>query len=49
MEWRFSDEESKTGKERTIYVTDPEILKIVREQMRRNPQGPIFRNARGDA
>jgi hypothetical protein len=52
MEWRFSEEESKTGKLRTIRIpkTDPaarEVIRIVKEQTEKFPTGPIFRNDRG--
>ena len=46
MIWRFSPDEAKTGKLRTIYVA-PEIAEIVRPLVRRYPQGPLFRNSRG--
>ncbi|MCH7728442.1 MAG: hypothetical protein IH991_18480 [Planctomycetes bacterium] len=50
MEWVFKKDEEKTrGKTRIIRITDPKILEIVREQMKRNPKGPIFRNAAGTA
>jgi integrase len=44
MEWTFRPDESKTGTLRIIYITDPEIIKIVRQQIKRFPTGPIFRN-----
>jgi integrase len=47
MEWRFSPQESKTGKLRIIRVSDPEMIGIVREQIRKYPSGPIFRNTVG--
>lgn len=47
MEWRFGPEESKTGKERIIRITDTAIIEIVRRQIQRYPEGPIFRNTRG--
>jgi hypothetical protein len=43
MEWVFQPEESKTGKLRVIRIADPEILGIVRQQMKRCRSGPIFR------
>jgi integrase len=46
MVWRFSPEESKTKKLRTVYVA-PEIAEIVREQMRKYPEGVLFRTMRG--
>ncbi|BBO35526.1 tyrosine-type recombinase/integrase [Lacipirellula parvula] len=48
MTWTFKPEESKTKSLRVIRITDPETLKIVREQMRKHPTGPIFRCESGD-
>jgi integrase len=48
MEWTFPEEESKTKRERVIYVMDPEILQIVRQHIKKHPRGPIFRNQRGE-
>lgn len=45
MEWVFLPEESKTGKLRTIRVTDARILGLVREQVNRHRSGPLFRNS----
>ncbi|MBX3427598.1 MAG: hypothetical protein KF688_18100 [Pirellulales bacterium] len=47
MEWVFKSDESKTRNLRTIRITDPEIIKIVRKQAQRHRSGPIFRNAEG--
>jgi len=47
MLWRFSPEESKNHKPRTIYVA-PEIAEIVRPLMKRYPTGPLFRNRWGN-
>jgi integrase len=47
MEWRFGPEESKTHKLRIIRITDPAIMEIVRRQVERFPEGPVFRNTRG--
>ncbi len=48
MEWVFKKNEEKTRrKTRTIRITDPEIMEIVRQQMKQNPDGPVFRNAMG--
>ena len=44
MVWRFTEEEAKTGKVRTIYVPS-EIAEIVRPLMARFPTGPLFRNS----
>ena len=53
MEWVFQVHENKTGKQtrrpRIIRITDSETIKIVREQIAKYPQGPIFRNTRGTA
>ena len=46
MLWRFSSDESKTHKPRTIYVA-PEIAELVRPLMKRYPHGPLFRNQHG--
>ncbi|HEX4143055.1 MAG TPA: hypothetical protein VHY91_05855 [Pirellulales bacterium] len=45
----FQPNETKTGRLRTIYVTDPEILEIIRGQVAANPRGAIFRTPRGAA
>lgn len=49
MEWYFKPEESKTGRQtnrpRIIRVTDPEIIKLVREGCK---EGRIFRNETGE-
>jgi integrase len=47
MEWIFQPHESKTKTLRIIRITDPEILKIVRQQMKLHPTGPIFRAFQG--
>ncbi len=47
MEWKFSAKESKTGKRRIIRITEPEIIEIVRTQMKKHRTGPIFRNTKG--
>ena len=47
MLWRFSSDESKTHKPRTIYVA-PEIAALVRPLMTRYAHGPLFRNQRGE-
>jgi integrase len=47
MEWRFNADESKTRNLRIIRITDPEILKTVRQQIEQFPTGPIFRNTIG--
>ena len=46
MLWRFSADESKTHKPRTIYVA-PEIAELVRPLMKRYQHGPLFRNQHG--
>jgi integrase len=46
MVWKFSPEEAKTHKPRTIFVAN-EIAEIVRPLMKKYPSGPLFRNARG--
>ena len=47
MEWVFQPQESKTKRLRTIRITDPEVLKVVREQMKWHRSGPIFRSSNG--
>lgn len=47
MEWVFKPEESKTKALRTIRITDPEIIAIVRQQIELHPIGPIFRALNG--
>jgi integrase len=46
MLWRFSPDESKNHKPRTIYVAH-DIAEIVRPLLNRYPTGPLFRNRRG--
>jgi len=47
MEWIFQPAESKTNKLRTIRIADAGIIAIVRDHIRQNPKGPIFRNTDG--
>ena len=42
--WRFSSDESKTRRLRTVYVPG-EIAGVVRDLMEQNPLGPLFKNA----
>lgn len=46
MEWIWPDGTKVKGKRRVIRITDPEIIEIVRKQVKRYSEGPIFRNAR---
>lgn len=48
MEWVFEADESKTKNLRIVFITDPEIVAIVRKQMILFPEGPIFRNTKDD-
>jgi integrase len=48
MEWIFSPHESKTKKLRTIRITDPEIIDVVRMQMKRFTDSLLFRAAMGE-
>ncbi|REK17961.1 MAG: hypothetical protein DWQ37_05415 [Planctomycetota bacterium] len=43
MTWTFQPHECKTRILRTIFISDPEIIEIVRQQMRLHPTGRIFR------
>jgi Phage integrase family len=45
MEWKFKAHEVKTRRDRTIRITDPEIMDSVRERMKRFRSGPLFRNS----
>jgi integrase len=52
MEWRFNEEESKTGRLRIIRIPNSEpvareVIEIVKAQMKQYPVGPIFRNTQG--
>ena len=48
MEWRFSAKESKTRKLRIVRVTDPQIISLVAGQIKMYPEGPLFRNTKGE-
>jgi integrase len=47
MELTFKADESKTKVLRIIRITDPEILRIVRKQLKKYKSGPLFRNTVG--
>jgi len=47
MEWVFQPQESKTKRLRTIRITDPGIIALVRERVERHPKGALFRTCRG--
>lgn len=47
LEFRFDETESKTHKERIIFVCDPEIISLIKGLMVEHPTGAIFRNASG--
>jgi hypothetical protein len=49
MEWVFRPEESKTKILRIIRITDPELLAIIREQIKLHPTGAVFRNTEDTA
>jgi len=49
MEWVFQPQESKTKRLRTIRITDPGIIALVRERVERHPKGSLFRTYRGSA
>jgi integrase len=44
--WRFAESESKTHRQRVIYVPE-EIAELVRECTKKHPTGSLFRNTRG--
>jgi integrase len=46
MVWKFSAEEAKTNKPRTIYISE-DIADIVRTLIKRYPTGPLFRTQKG--
>lgn len=48
MEWIFQPNEAKTKRLRIIRITDPDTIRIVREQAARHPHDPIFRNTLGE-
>jgi integrase len=47
MTWTFQPDECKTHVLRTIYISDPTIIAIVRKQVELHPTGPIFRTPTG--
>jgi len=47
MEWVYDAAEIKTRRRRVLRISDPEIIRIVREQRKQFPAGPIFRNSKG--
>jgi integrase len=47
MEWVFNAEAVNNKKLRIIRVTDPQIIRLVRERIQRHPSGPLFRNRQG--
>lgn len=47
MEWVFGAHESKTKKLRTLRITDPEIMRIVRQHVADHPKGSIFQSSQG--
>jgi site-specific recombinase XerD len=48
MEWTYAPAEIKTRKARVIRISDPDIIHIVREQIKAHPTGPIFRCRSGE-
>jgi integrase len=44
MEWQFAAAEIKTRKKRVIRITDPEIIEIVRRQIKLHPNDRLFRD-----
>jgi integrase len=49
MEWVFQASEAKTKRLRTIRITDPDMMRIVREQIADHKRGTVFRNTKGEA
>jgi integrase len=47
MEWVFQPHESKNGKLRVFRITDREIIAITRAQIKKWPEGPLFRSMVG--
>ena len=47
MEWKFQPDEAKTRTLRIIRIRDPEVMQIVRQQMKHHKRGPLFLNTRG--
>jgi integrase len=49
MELRVTPKKTKRSeKYRLVRVTDPEVIGIIRQQMKRYPKGPLFRNTQGN-
>jgi hypothetical protein len=52
MQWVFRVRDHKTGhqtgRQRIVWITDPEIIQITRQQIAEHPQGELFRNTKGD-
>jgi hypothetical protein len=51
MEWTFKADEGKqtqAKRVRLIRITDPEIIRIAREHIKRYPKGYLFRNTEGE-
>jgi integrase len=46
MEWKWPDGTKVRGKKRVIKITEPSIIELTRQQLKRYPSGPIFRNNR---
>jgi integrase len=47
IEIQFKPAESKNRKKRTVRISDPEILAMIRKAMKEHPQGAIFRSNSG--
>jgi integrase len=47
IELRFEGEESKNGKVRSVKITDPALIDLIRSQANMNGPGPIFRSESG--
>ena len=46
MEWKFKPQEVKTRKTRVVRIADPEIIEMVRYEIKHHRRGPLFRNTK---
>ena len=45
MEWHFDPGRVKNYRRRVVRITDTEIIRITREEMKKHATGPVFRNS----